>query len=126
MNFNSHSVAVHVTQLPPPTNRHQNLTKRLLAVAVAGALAKTATAPLDRVKILFQTAESKYKHHAKEWAGAYNTIQQIGVQEREGIEGLCRGHTIMLARIIPYAAVQFANYEYYKEVSYLPMYCLDT
>jgi len=101
------------------TTRHKNLTKRLLAGAVAGALAKTATAPLDRVKILFQTAAPKYKHHAKEWGGAYNTIQQIVVKENEGIKGLYRGHTIMLARIIPYAAVQFASYEYYREVSYL-------
>jgi hypothetical protein len=90
------------------------LTRTLLAGAVAGAVAKTATAPLDRVKILFQTSAPRYVHYSRSWQGPFNTLRHIANQE--GIQGLYRGHALMLARIVPYAAVQFAAYEYYKEV----------
>ncbi|KAF6004063.1 hypothetical protein F1559_001010 [Cyanidiococcus yangmingshanensis] len=71
-----------------------NTLKTLLAGGVAGAAAKTAVAPLDRVKILLQVA----RLHG------------------EGIRGFYRGNSATLSRIFPYAAIQFTAFEVYHDL----------
>lgn len=81
----------------------------LLAGACAGAVAKTVIAPLDRTKILFQTSAMKFS--------ARNALRVlIDVYQEHGVMALWRGNSATLARIIPYAAIQYAAHEQYKKL----------
>ena len=48
-------------------------------------------------------------------AGVFSTVRKV--LRMEGVEGLFKGNGAQMVRIFPYAATQFASYEYYKEVS---------
>lgn len=80
-----------------------------LAGGLAGCAAKTLIAPLDRVKILFQTGEPQFARWAGTFLGLPRAASHILVSE--GLPGLFRGHSATLARIFPYAAVKFVAYE---------------
>jgi solute carrier family 25 protein 16 len=76
---------------------------------MAGAAAKTAVAPLDRVKILLQV--SRLHGGARAYSSISQTIRSIYLEE--GIRGFYRGNSATLSRIFPYAAVQFTAFETY-------------
>ncbi|KAJ2801127.1 coenzyme A transporter [Coemansia guatemalensis] len=84
----------------------------LVIGGVAGCTAKTVVAPLDRVKILFQT------HHARfaKYAGTHFGLVRAGaaIYREYGVRGLFQGHSMQLARIFPYAAIKFMTYEQLK------------
>jgi len=82
----------------------------LAAGGIAGGIAKTVIAPLDRSKIFFQTNETKnYRfRYALRWLKhGYKT---------EGLLSLWRGNTATLARIVPYSAINFMSFEQYKKL----------
>ncbi|KAE9587901.1 putative mitochondrial carrier protein [Lupinus albus] len=81
--------------------------KELLAGGVAGAFAKSLVAPLERLKILFQTRRDEF--HSRGFLGSANRIAKT-----EGILGFYRGNGASVARIIPYAAIHFMSYEEYR------------
>ncbi|XVE70572.1 hypothetical protein DITRI_Ditri10aG0082400 [Diplodiscus trichospermus] len=81
--------------------------KELVAGGVAGGLAKTAVAPLERVKILFQTRRAEF--HS---AGLFGSFKKIA--KTEGIIGFYRGNGASVARIVPYAALHYMTYEQYR------------
>jgi solute carrier family 25 phosphate transporter 23/24/25/41 len=82
------------------------------AGGVAGAVSRTVVSPLERLKILFQiqsVGREEYKLSvgkglAKMW-------------KDEGWRGLMRGNGTNCIRIVPYSAVQFGSYNFYKKVS---------
>jgi len=82
----------------------------LAAGAMAGATAKTAIAPLDRTKIYFQTHPDR-SYRIK---GAIKFLRLT--YERDGVVSLWRGNSATMARIVPYAAIQFMAHEQYKRV----------
>ncbi|KAF8397295.1 hypothetical protein HHK36_016208 [Tetracentron sinense] len=85
------------------------------AGALAGAAAKTVTAPLDRVKLLMQTHGLRVgQESAKKAIGFIEAIALIGKQE--GIKGYWKGNLPQVIRIIPYSAVQLFAYETYKKL----------
>jgi solute carrier family 25 protein 16 len=85
-----------------------------LSGGIAGTFAKTAIAPLERVKILFQIRSIHYPY-----TGIVPTIRKI--VHNEGITGLWKGNMATVARIFPYAAIQFLSFENYKKVSILSL-----
>ncbi|CAN1853691.1 Probable envelope ADP,ATP carrier protein, chloroplastic [Linum perenne] len=86
-----------------------------IAGAIAGAAAKTLTAPLDRVKILMQTHGIRVgQESAKKAIGFVEALALIG--KEEGIKGYWKGNLPQVIRIIPYSAVQLFSYEFYKKL----------
>jgi solute carrier family 25 protein 16 len=81
--------------------------KELIAGGVAGGAAKTAVAPLERAKILFQTGKLRGAALGPTLRGIYGT---------EGLPGLFRGNGASVLRIVPYAAVHFWCYEHYRRL----------
>jgi solute carrier family 25 phosphate transporter 23/24/25/41 len=81
------------------------------AGGVAGAVSRTVVSPLERLKILFQiqsVGREEYKLSvgkglAKMW-------------KDEGWRGFMRGNGTNCIRIVPYSAVQFGSYNFYKKV----------
>jgi solute carrier family 25 protein 42 len=80
----------------------------LFAGGCAGAVAKTLIAPLDRTKIIFQTSEKR----KFSWSAVRQELKRI-VQE-EGVTKLWKGHSATLSRVAPYAAIQFASFDFLK------------
>ncbi|TLS27777.1 hypothetical protein PpBr36_01011 [Pyricularia pennisetigena] len=80
-----------------------------VAGGLAGCAAKTVVAPLDRVKILFQSSNPQFAKYSGSWAGVAESLRVIHGQE--GAQGLFRGHSATLMRVFPYAAIKFLAYE---------------
>ncbi|VFQ79891.1 unnamed protein product [Cuscuta campestris] len=85
------------------------------AGAIAGAAAKTVTAPLDRIKLIMQTHGIGVGHEsAKKAVGFIEAFTSIA--RDEGIKGYWKGNLPQVIRIIPYSAVQLFAYETYKKI----------
>lgn len=107
-----------------------------LAGGTAGCVAKTAIAPLDRLKLLFQTSHPLLRPlssasptdllHALKLLLAQPDIYH-GNAEGSGRLGrwdrtmrvLLQGHSATLARIFPYAAIKFVAYDALAASSFL-------
>uniref|UniRef100_A0A2N9IED1 Uncharacterized protein n=1 Tax=Fagus sylvatica TaxID=28930 RepID=A0A2N9IED1_FAGSY len=86
-----------------------------VAGAIAGAAAKTFTAPLERIKLLMQTHGVRVGlESAKRGIGFIEAIKLIG--KEEGIRGYWKGNLPQVIRVIPYSAVQLFAYETYKKL----------
>ncbi|KAF9613083.1 hypothetical protein IFM89_005531 [Coptis chinensis] len=81
--------------------------KELIAGGAAGAFAKTAVAPLERIKILLQTRTVGY--HS---LGVYQSLKKV--LKEEGYLGFYKGNGASVLRIVPYAALHFMTYEQYR------------
>ena len=82
-----------------------------IAGGIAGAVSRTVVSPLERLKILFQVQSagrdaykmSVPKALAKMW-------------REEGLRGFMAGNGTNCIRIVPYSAVQFGSYNFYRPV----------
>ncbi|KAH9816444.1 mitochondrial ADP, ATP carrier protein [Melampsora americana] len=99
---------------PKSTSDLTILLKSGLAGGIAGCVAKTIVSPLDRVKILFQTAHPQFSHHSGSITGVFGAIRQI--YSSVGFLGLVQGHSATLLRIFPYAAIKFMAYDSFHNV----------
>lgn len=85
-----------------------------LAGGLAGSAAKTVVAPLDRVKILFQSSNPQFAKYTGSWFGVVTAMKDI--YRTDGTRGLYRGHSATILRIFPYAAIKFLAYEQIRSV----------
>eukprot|EP00903_Cladosiphon_okamuranus_P019155 g17618.t1 len=81
--------------------------KRVVAGGLAGMLAKSVVAPVDRVKILFQVTNEKFSFKKAE-----KLFQDI--LALEGPAGLWKGNSATMIRVFPYAGTQFMMFDSLK------------
>ncbi|XP_061469886.1 mitochondrial adenyl nucleotide antiporter SLC25A23-like isoform X2 [Rhineura floridana] len=83
--------------------------KQLIAGAMAGAVSRTGTAPLDRLKVFMQVHASKSNN--------MNVLGGLqGMISEGGIHSLWRGNGINVLKIAPESAIKFMAYEQIKRV----------
>ncbi|PQE14974.1 mitochondrial carrier protein [Rutstroemia sp. NJR-2017a WRK4] len=80
------------------------------AGGVAGAVSRTVVSPLERLKILFQI-QSAGREEYKLSVGK----GLMKMWKEEGWRGFMRGNGTNCIRIVPYSAVQFGSYNFYKK-----------
>ncbi|CEL55117.1 putative mitochondrial carrier C17H9,08 OS=Schizosaccharomyces pombe (strain 972 / ATCC 24843) GN=SPAC17H9.08 PE=3 SV=1 [Rhizoctonia solani AG-1 IB] len=97
--------------IPPPRTKQSwdSVVRTGIAGGTAGCIAKTVVAPLDRVKILFQTSNPNFQKYSGTWSGAFRAIRDIN--QSNGLAGLFQGHSATLLRVFPYAAIKFLAYD---------------
>lgn len=79
------------------------------AGGVAGCVAKSSIAPLDRVKILFQAQNPEFAKYSGKWLGVFQAGRDI--VRSDGPSALFQGHSATLMRIFPYAAIKYMAYD---------------
>jgi Ca2+-binding EF-hand superfamily protein len=90
-----------------PTKSTKKDPKYLLASAISGCVSRTMTAPLDRIRVLFQT-------HSR--LGVKLTVKD-GIKliyENGGITSFWRGNGLNVLKIAPQTMLKFYLYEAYK------------
>uniref|UniRef100_A0A1J3CQ52 Calcium-binding mitochondrial carrier protein SCaMC-1 n=1 Tax=Noccaea caerulescens TaxID=107243 RepID=A0A1J3CQ52_NOCCA len=92
--------------IPDGISKHAQRSKLLLAGGVAGAISRTATAPLDRLKVVLQVQRTK--------AGVVTTIKKIWRQDK--LSGFFRGNGLNVTKVAPESAIKFAAYEMLKPI----------
>lgn len=85
--------------------------ERLVAGGAAGALSRVTTAPIDRVKLLFQVNATAAQRFTP--SSAMSVTSRI-VRE-EGALALWRGTGAAVTRILPYSATTFAVFPAYND-----------
>jgi solute carrier family 25 protein 16 len=84
--------------------------RTFISGGLAGSVAKTLVAPIDRVKILLQVHNVHYEGY-----GIFESFYQV--VQKEGFLALYKGNGAQMLRIFPYAAMQFTSYETYKSLN---------
>lgn len=77
--------------------------------AVAGAVSRSLTCPLERIKILRQTRVKAYSKLSIEQA-------LMEMYRKEGIKGFYKGNGVNVLRASPCSAFEFLFYEIYKSI----------
>ncbi|KAM8973225.1 mitochondrial adenyl nucleotide antiporter SLC25A23-like [Pelodytes ibericus] len=83
--------------------------KQLLAGGVAGAVSRTGTAPLDRLKVLMQVHGSRSQGRSM-WKGLREMVAE------GGLRSLWRGNGINVLKIAPESGIKFMAYEQIKKL----------
>ncbi|KAJ8409482.1 hypothetical protein AAFF_G00228830 [Aldrovandia affinis] len=82
--------------------------KQLMAGALAGAVSRTGTAPLDRMKVFMQVHSSRSNKISL--VGGFRQMIKEG-----GMMSLWRGNGVNVLKIAPETAIKFTAYEQYKK-----------
>lgn len=92
-----------------PDERSGMWWRQLLAGAAAGAVSRTFTAPLDRLKIFFQVSSMQNQRFTL--ASCFRHMMKEG-----GARSLWRGNGINVVKIAPESALRFYAYEHVKRI----------
>jgi solute carrier family 25 phosphate transporter 23/24/25/41 len=94
---------------------HSDSLQTLLAGGLAGAVSRTAVAPLDRVKILLQVQGLSVPNGATpRYTSLTQALQSLWM--REGLKGLFKGNGANCQRIIPQSGLQYLCYDRFLEL----------
>nr|GMC71684.1 calcium-binding mitochondrial carrier protein SCaMC-2-B-like [Ipomoea batatas]GMC75107.1 calcium-binding mitochondrial carrier protein SCaMC-2-B-like [Ipomoea batatas] len=85
-------------------SKHVHASKYLIAGGVAGAASRTATAPLDRLKVVLQVQTTR--------ASIMPAVKSIWKEGR--LLGFFRGNGINVLKVAPESAIKFYTYEMLK------------
>ncbi|XP_042172215.1 calcium-binding mitochondrial carrier protein SCaMC-3 isoform X2 [Oncorhynchus tshawytscha] len=103
-------IGEHMT-VPPEFSQQERQSgvvwRQLVAGAMAGAVSRTGTAPLDRLKVFLQVHGSSSRG-INLWTGLRGMVQEGGVR------ALWRGNGINVLKIAPESAIKFMAYEQIK------------
>ena len=83
-------------------------TTTLIAAATAGIVSRTAIAPIERVKIIFQVDTTQ-----RSFRGVMGMFSELA--RKEGILSLWKGNSAAVIRVVPYLSMQFLCLEKTKE-----------
>lgn len=92
------------TVIPVGISKHVHASRYLIAGGVAGATSRTATAPLDRLKVILQVRTSQ--------AHIMPAVKEIWREGRFG--GFFRGNGLNVMKVAPESAIRFYMYEVLK------------
>ncbi|KAK6920430.1 EF-hand domain [Dillenia turbinata] len=92
--------------IPEGISKHVHASKYLIAGGVAGAASRTATAPLDRLKVVLQIQTSH--------SSILRAIKNIW--NEGGFLGFFRGNGLNVVKVAPESAIKFYAYEMLKNV----------
>ncbi|KAK1363923.1 calcium-binding mitochondrial carrier protein SCaMC-1-like [Heracleum sosnowskyi] len=90
--------------IPDGISKHVHASKYLIAGGVAGAASRTATAPLDRLKVVLQVQTSR--------ASILSAVRNIW--KEGGVLGFFRGNGLNVVKVAPESAIKFYTYEILK------------
>lgn len=90
--------------IPEGISKHVHASRYLIAGAVAGTASRTATAPLDRLKVLMQVQTTR--------ASIVPAIKNIW--REGGFLGFFRGNGLNVLKVAPESAIKFYAYEMLK------------
>lgn len=83
--------------------------RNLLAGGMAGMIAKSVVAPLDRIKILYQVSNVPFH------LGKIPDVMRRIVRT-EGMDALWKGNLATMIRVFPYSGIQFMTYDRIKGI----------
>ncbi|BAF19932.1 Os06g0604500 [Oryza sativa Japonica Group] len=91
--------------IPEGISKSVNASKYLIAGGIAGAASRTATAPLDRLKVIMQvqTTRTTVMHSIKD------------IWSQGGMLAFFRGNGLNVVKVAPESAIRFYAYEMLKE-----------
>uniref|UniRef100_A0A6B2LDC8 ADP/ATP translocase n=1 Tax=Arcella intermedia TaxID=1963864 RepID=A0A6B2LDC8_9EUKA len=85
----------------------------MLCGASAGAIVKTFVAPIDRLKILYETQTMFTTPDKLKYTTITKSIKVV--KNESGLVGFWRGNTANLLRVIPNSAIKFSTFDLYKQ-----------
>lgn len=91
----------------------QPFTASFCAGGIAGAVSRTVVSPLERLKILFQIQTPGREEYKMSVGRGLSKMWK-----EEGFRGFMRGNGTNCIRIVPYSAVQFGSFSFYKKASF--------
>jgi len=100
------------TAPPPKRDKTETLALQLVAGGISGAVTKTLTAPLERVKLLLQL--QGMTSAPKKYHGILHTLR--ATLEEEGLRGWFKGNGANVLRVVPVYALKFAFNDTFKNV----------
>ncbi|KAH9402050.1 PREDICTED: mitochondrial coenzyme A transporter SLC25A42-like [Rhagoletis zephyria] len=89
---------------PGEHSKTMHVLNALISGSISGMVVKSMTAPLDRVKIIYQASSKPFSYKK-----GLKTAEKIVADT--GWKGLWRGNTASMLRVAPYAAIQFTVHE---------------
>ncbi|KAE8670899.1 Mitochondrial substrate carrier family protein isoform 2 [Hibiscus syriacus] len=92
--------------IPQGISTHVKRSKYFIAGGIAGAASRTATAPLDRLKVVLQVQTTN--------ADILSAVNKI--LKEDGVLGFFRGNGLNVVKVAPESAIKFYAYEMLKNV----------